>query len=213
VIVSTGCLAGVEMVNRPTDEKCVRLGANHANGDNPPNNVKLDCRVLLAEDGLDNQRLLSMILQKAGAQLTIAENGKIAVDLALTAKHERCSFDVILMDMQMPVMDGYQSTTMLRAAGYTDPIIALTANAMSTDRAKCIGAGCDDYNKQAGRSSETCFAGSSIRFITASYRGKVRLSLVGIGRLHTTAVRVACRDSSNHCQSVRRRRERRLIRS
>ncbi|MEI8372255.1 MAG: MASE3 domain-containing protein [Planctomycetota bacterium] len=106
---------------------------------------KLNCRILLAEDGPDNQRLIAFLLRKAGAVVELAENGQIALDLALTAQQVGNPFDVILMDMQMPVMDGYQSTQKLRSAGYKEPIIALTAHAMTEDRQKCIDAGCDDY--------------------------------------------------------------------
>ena len=103
-------------------------------------------RILLAEDGLDNQKLISHVLKKAGALVTIAENGKIAIDTFKACKQTEEAFDLILMDMQMPEMDGYTATTLLREQGEKIPILALTAHAMSGDRERCLDAGCDDYS-------------------------------------------------------------------
>lgn len=88
---------------------------------------------------------MAVLLRKAGAKVTVVENGQAAVELALAAKEQGRPFDVILMDIQMPVLDGFGATRHLRAAGYTGAIIALTARAMTDDRQKCLDAGCDDY--------------------------------------------------------------------
>jgi CheY-like chemotaxis protein len=85
------------------------------------------------------------VLERAGAKVTVVENGRLAMDAALAAEAQAVPFDVILMDMQMPVMDGYTATARLREKGYQGPIIALTAHAMKGDREKCEAAGCSGY--------------------------------------------------------------------
>ena len=102
-------------------------------------------RILVAEDGPDNQRLIEFILKNAGADVTVKENGQLALEAAIKARNERRPFHVILMDMQMPVMDGYDATAHLRQREYTGSLIALTSHAMAGDRQKCIDAGCDAY--------------------------------------------------------------------
>ncbi|MCC5831081.1 MAG: PAS domain S-box protein [Phycisphaeraceae bacterium] len=102
-------------------------------------------RVLVVEDGPDNQRLIKHLLTKAGLTVALADNGRIGMDSALAAEAEGHPFDLILMDMQMPEMDGYQATRALKLKGLPTPIIALTAHAMKGDREACLKAGCDDY--------------------------------------------------------------------
>jgi len=141
ITVLTGPLDGVQMVADPTEAEASTEPTEKQAG----LDVRIDGRVLLAEDGPDNRRLISFILRKAGADVTVAENGQVALDLALTARDEGSPFEIILMDMQMPVLDGYGATRKLREAGYSGHIIALTANAMAEDRRKCLNAGCDEF--------------------------------------------------------------------
>ncbi|MET3134438.1 signal transduction histidine kinase/CheY-like chemotaxis protein [Oxalobacteraceae bacterium GrIS 1.11] len=98
---------------------------------------RLHGRVLLAEDGPDNRKLIGAFLARLGLQFVVVENGAQAVEHAL-----RDSFDVILMDVQMPVLDGVAATRTLRAAGFEAPIVALTANVMAEDVERYRLAGC-----------------------------------------------------------------------
>ena len=97
-------------------------------------------RILLVEDGEINRQLLYIVLHDEGMEVTLAENGKQGLDRALQQ-----SFDAILLDMQMPVMDGYTAASQMRRAGISCPIIALTAHAMSGDAEKCFNVGCSHY--------------------------------------------------------------------
>ncbi len=99
-----------------------------------------NCNLLLAEDNHDNQRLMSLYLNHLGCCVDIAENGQQAVDMAM-----RTSYDMILMDMQMPEMDGLQAIRQLRAKGCRSTIISLTANTEEEDVQRCYQAGCDDF--------------------------------------------------------------------
>jgi len=98
-------------------------------------------RVLSVDDGESNQKLINVVLSRAGAAVVdAAPNGKLGIEKALNGK-----YDVILMDMQMPVMDGYSATAELRRRGIQTPILALTAHAMKGEQEKCLAAGCTGY--------------------------------------------------------------------
>jgi signal transduction histidine kinase len=143
LVVAPGPMDGVPIIEGQADISWNAVTNDRAQ---PPAELPLlDCRVLLAEDGKDNQRLISFILKKAGAEVTLAENGQQAVDLALGSLESGESFGAILMDMMMPVLDGYQATKLLRSQGYDGHIIAVTAHAMVGDREKCMEADCNNY--------------------------------------------------------------------
>jgi two-component system, sensor histidine kinase len=97
-------------------------------------------KILLVEDGEVNRKLIRLILQRSGAEVALAENGQQGLNLA-----RRQPFHLIIMDMQMPVMDGYTAAARIREAGIATPIVALTAHAMKGDEEKCRSAGCDTY--------------------------------------------------------------------
>ncbi len=154
VITSTpgkGTVATATVAAGAIDETALRrsVDARPSRSEGAPeagaNGAALRGRILLAEDGPDNQRLISFVLRKEGAEVEIVENGRAAAEQALEALERGNPFDLILMDMQMPVLDGYGAASLLRAKGYEGPIVALTAHAMPADRQRCLDAGCDDY--------------------------------------------------------------------
>lgn len=102
-------------------------------------------RILLVEDNEMNRDMLSRRLARRGFEVLIAENGQTGVDLTLSEKP-----DLVLMDMSLPIMDGWEATRRLKADPDTSaiPIIALTAHAMASDRELAIEAGCDDYDSK-----------------------------------------------------------------
>lgn len=105
----------------------------------------LDSRVLVVDDRRDIRYLAQHFIEEAGAEVVTANNGKAAIQAVQKAEDQNKPFDVIVMDMQMPVMDGYQATVRLRSQGFKQPIIALTAGAMQGERKRCLQAGCNDF--------------------------------------------------------------------
>jgi two-component system, sensor histidine kinase and response regulator len=132
--IATGSLDGVELLEAPIADVVPDRQASAA-----PISLS-GVRILLVEDGATNRKLISLVLRRAGAEVALAEDGEIGVSRARAQK-----FDVILMDMQMPVMDGYQATAALRGDGLQIPIIALTANSMKGDAEQCLAAGCSGF--------------------------------------------------------------------
>jgi signal transduction histidine kinase/ActR/RegA family two-component response regulator len=117
----------------------------HAEAQNPEPPVASEdplhgARILYAEDREDNRRIVARFLERVGAEVVFAENGALAIDAYRSGR-----FDLVLMDMAMPEVDGYEATRTLRAEGAEVPIVALTAHSLDGDRERCIASGCDDY--------------------------------------------------------------------
>jgi CheY-like chemotaxis protein len=131
--------AGLDVTKQPPLD---RYGAvDHTDAaEGKTEQLKFSGSVLVAEDAKTNQVLVKSLLSRMGLDVTIAADGKEAVQMALDG-----DFDLILMDIQMPRMNGYRATKAIRKQAITTPIVALTAHAMKGDDQKCIEAGCDDY--------------------------------------------------------------------
>ena len=134
-----------ELRSAPEDTFKVEIRKHHALGDLALSNFS----ILVVDDSPDNQQLIWRYLTKAGAVVQSAENGQIGYKAALAG-----NFDLILMDIQMPIMDGYTATQKLRESGYKKPIIALTAHAMNDIRKKALNVGFTDHLTKPINSSE-----------------------------------------------------------
>lgn len=121
-----------EQINKKQDENSSVEYKTEFNG---------SARILVVDDNDDNQRLLGILLRQPGIKLSYANNGEHA--LSMVAANES-GYDLILMDMQMPVMDGYTAVSTLRDKGYDKPIIALTADVLLENQERCLSSGCDD---------------------------------------------------------------------
>jgi signal transduction histidine kinase/CheY-like chemotaxis protein/HPt (histidine-containing phosphotransfer) domain-containing protein len=133
--IDPGPLDGVAML-----AQMPQADVRPSTGDGAPPDASISLhglRILLVEDGDTNRKLIAIMLSRAGAVVVTAENGRLGVDQAMSK-----SFDLILMDMQMPVLDGFRATAELRQRGITVPIIALTAHAMKDELDRCLQAGC-----------------------------------------------------------------------
>ena len=139
VTIDTGSLEGVKMLAGLNQDQLKKHKETIVDWFTA-NQRLADVRVLLVEDGPDNQLLLTHFLSASGAVIEVAGDGKEGIKKANEAR-----FDIVLMDIQMPTLDGYEATKRLRAAGFDKPIIALTAHAMQGEREKCLEVGCTDY--------------------------------------------------------------------
>jgi PAS domain S-box-containing protein len=119
-------------------------GNNSLEHDHPGLKAIMGARILLVEDNELNQQVATGILDMSSFQVDVASNGKEALDRIRKAPFER-AYDLVLMDVQMPVMDGMEATRQLRGQGFTPPIIALTANVMQGDRERYLEIGMNDY--------------------------------------------------------------------
>ncbi len=138
------CLQSEGVMRRATQKFLNLRGSSNSSGPTlfqPLENIRFEhVEILLVDDCHDSRTLAQRMLAPTGAHLTLACNGREGVERAVAGR-----FDVILMDIQMPVMDGYEATTTLRARGYRGTIVALTAHAMKEERERCLAAGCNEH--------------------------------------------------------------------
>jgi len=167
ITIATGDLAGVEFFNSleaEVPQKTPSQKKYNLNG----------TKVLVVEDAPENQTLLNHFLSIAGAEVQFADNGREGVDKALAG-----DYDLILMDIQMPVLDGYQATRELRKKDYNKPILALTAHALKEERERCLAAGCNDHLTKPVNRDELLRRVSS--YISPGDNGVYESSRVGAG--------------------------------
>jgi two-component system CheB/CheR fusion protein len=134
--ISTGSLDEVPLANDPAIPSPLPM---------PPLSRLTGRSILIVDDRRDMRFLIQTYLEDAGATVASASDGSVAVDVVREAQARGKPFDAIVLDMQMPVMDGFQAAPRLRAAGHVGRIVALTANAMKGDQERCLAAGCDEY--------------------------------------------------------------------
>ena len=132
--IATGSMEGVAMLDGPRSEAIGDVGHQGSAVD------LTGLHVLVVDDGEENRKLIRLVLRRAGAAVTCAADGQECLDRTAEA-----DFDLILLDMQMPVLDGYQTAGRLRQRGFEAPVIALTAHAMRGDDRRCLEAGCSGY--------------------------------------------------------------------
>ena len=132
-----------EAVHDPSPRPPMAQGRDAAAADQPVR--KLQSRVLLAEDSIDNQMVIRFLLKKRKLEVDLAGDGQAACELAERSQADGRPYDLILMDIQMPRLNGLEATRRLRQQGWRGSIVALTAHAMGGDRERCLQAGCDDY--------------------------------------------------------------------
>jgi signal transduction histidine kinase/ActR/RegA family two-component response regulator len=142
--IATGPLENVRLIDS-TGTGALRPTTPAVSRPVPRELAPLRGHVLLAEDGPDNQALISSVLRRAGLEVDLANDGQIACEKVAAAVEAGAPYDLVVMDMQMPLMTGYEATAALRRDGVRTPILALTAQAMAGDRDKCLAAGCDEY--------------------------------------------------------------------
>ena len=159
--ISTGPLPAEALRASPDTDAAAALGRLETPATQPKPAEAIPTlrgRVLLAEDGPDNQRLITFLLTKAGLAVDLAENGRVALEKLRAAQEDSRPYDVVLMDMQMPDMDGLAATRAIRArerpGGSRLPVVALTAAAAREDRERCLEAGMDGFLAKPVRPEE-----------------------------------------------------------